>query len=88
MSGALEAAVRVVLEEIERSRAAEVEAAVRKAVRQYRSSVLLDKEVGLEIVDLVYRFKHFNPGQKLNLNFDVDPPPLPEGVIEEMIEDY
>ncbi|CAL2266624.1 unnamed protein product [Prunus armeniaca] len=40
------------------------------------------------MADLLYRFKRFNPGQKLNLNFVVDPPPLPEGITEEMIEDY
>lgn len=48
----------------------------------------MDNEVGLEMADLVYRFKCFNPWQKLNLNFAADPPPLPEGFTEEMIEDY
>ncbi|CAL2270929.1 unnamed protein product [Prunus armeniaca] len=61
-------------------------------MKQYRSSVeftaLLDKEVGLEMVDLIYCFKRFNPGHKLNLNFVADPPLLPKGVTEEMIEDY
>ncbi|CAB4264387.1 unnamed protein product [Prunus armeniaca] len=38
--------------------------------------------------DLIYRFKRYNPSAKLNLNFADDPPPLPEGVMEEMIEDY
>ncbi|CAL2238125.1 unnamed protein product [Prunus armeniaca] len=37
---------------------------------------------------LLYRFKRYNPRQKLNLNFIADPPPLPEGMTEEMIEDY
>ena len=40
------------------------------------------------MADLLYRFKRYNPGQKLNLNFAADPPPLPEGLTEEMIEDY
>ena len=100
MKGALEAsvnaakevettkeAVRVVLEETESSKAT-----VCQAIDLYRSSeeftILLDKEVSLEIMDLIYRFKHFNPGQKLNLNFAVDPSPLPEGLTKEMIEEY
>ncbi|CAL8991637.1 unnamed protein product [Prunus brigantina] len=62
------------------------------AIRKYRHSTdfsaLLDKEVGSEMVDMVYRFKRYNPGVKLNLNFIADPPPLPEGITEEMIEDY
>ncbi|CAL8168183.1 unnamed protein product [Prunus armeniaca] len=61
-------------------------------MKQYRSSeeftALLDKEVGLKMADLIYRFKCFNPDHKLNLNFVADPSPLPEGVTEEMIEDY
>ncbi|CAL2227548.1 unnamed protein product [Prunus armeniaca] len=40
------------------------------------------------MADLLYRFKRYNPGKKLNLNFIADPPPLPEGMTEEMIEDY
>ncbi|CAL8174403.1 unnamed protein product [Prunus armeniaca] len=40
------------------------------------------------MVDLLYRFKRYNPGKKLNLNFIADPPPLLEGIIEEMIEEY
>ncbi|CAL8091857.1 unnamed protein product [Prunus armeniaca] len=40
------------------------------------------------MVDLIYRFKRYNLGTKLNLNFIADPPPLPEGVTEEMIEEY
>ncbi|CAL2276739.1 unnamed protein product [Prunus armeniaca] len=40
------------------------------------------------MADLLYRFKRYNPGRKLNLNFIADPPPLPEGLTEEMIEDY
>ncbi|CAL2276722.1 unnamed protein product [Prunus armeniaca] len=40
------------------------------------------------MVDLIYRFKRYNPGTKLNLNFIADPPPLPKGVTEEMIEEY
>ncbi|CAL9011370.1 unnamed protein product [Prunus brigantina] len=78
--------------ESERAKAAEIDAAVREAIRGYRSSeeftVLLDREVGSEMADLLYRFKRHNPGQKLNLNFIADPPPLPEGITEEMIEDY
>ncbi|CAL2256741.1 unnamed protein product [Prunus armeniaca] len=91
---ALEAkeAVEVALEESERAKAAEIEAAVQEAIRKYRHSTdfstLLDKEVGSEMVDLIYRFKRYNPGTKLNLNFIADPPPLPEGVTEEMIEEY
>ncbi|CAL9024699.1 unnamed protein product, partial [Prunus brigantina] len=72
-------AVEVALEKSEHSKAVEIEADVREAVRSYRSSeefiVLLDKEVGLEMA-------------KLNLNFIADPPPLLEGMTEEMIEDY
>ncbi|XP_034229566.1 uncharacterized protein LOC117638567 [Prunus dulcis] len=85
-------AVQDALEESERTKAAEIEAAVRSAVQGYRSSeeftTLLDGEVGSEMADLMYRFKRYNPGQKLNLNFAADPPPLPEGITEEMIEDY
>ncbi|CAL2225171.1 unnamed protein product [Prunus armeniaca] len=77
--------VEVVMEDMEWSKAAEVEAAVQHAITQYNSS---DKEVGLEMVNLIHRFKRFNPSAKLNLNFVVDPPPLPEGVIVEMIKDY
>ncbi|KAH0996420.1 hypothetical protein GBA52_020284 [Prunus armeniaca] len=40
------------------------------------------------MVDLLYRFKWYNPRQKLNLNFIADPLPLLEGITEEMIEDY
>ncbi|CAL8174198.1 unnamed protein product [Prunus armeniaca] len=40
------------------------------------------------MTDLLYRFKRYNPGKKLNLSFIADPPPLPEGMTEEMIEDY
>lgn len=71
--------VQVALEETKRSKAAEVEGAVKEAVRQYQSSeefiVLLEKEVGLEMVDLIYCFKRFSPGQKLNLNFAAYFPP-------------
>ncbi|CAL2237955.1 unnamed protein product [Prunus armeniaca] len=56
--------------------------------RMPKFSILLDKEVGSEMVDLLYRFKRYNPGQKLNLNFIANPPPLPEGMTEEIIEDY
>lgn len=51
-------------------------------------TILIDQEVGLEMVDLVFRFKRFNPGQKLNLNFAEDFPPLPKGVTKEMVEAY
>ncbi|CAL8090458.1 unnamed protein product [Prunus armeniaca] len=84
--------VEVALEESERAKASEIEAAVQEAIRKYRHSTdfstLLDREVGSEMVDLIYRFKPYNPGTKLNLNFIADPPPLPEGVTEEMIEEY
>lgn len=39
-------------------------------------------------MDLIYRFKRFNPGKKLNLNFVADFPPLSEGITEEMVEEY
>ncbi|CAL9016711.1 unnamed protein product [Prunus brigantina] len=88
-------AVQVALEKSERARASEIEAAVQEAIWKYRHysdfSTLLDKEVGSEMVDLVYHFKRYNPGQKLmflNLNVTADPPPLPEGITEEMIEEY
>ncbi|CAL8990927.1 unnamed protein product, partial [Prunus brigantina] len=85
-------AIQVAMEELERRRDSDIEAAVQEAIRKYRHSTdfsaLLDKEVGSEMVDLVYRFKRYNPGVKLNLNFIADPPPLPEGMTEEMIEDY
>ncbi|KAL6269364.1 hypothetical protein ACE6H2_026275 [Prunus campanulata] len=85
-------AVQAALEASERAKEAEVEDAVRGAIRDYRSSTeftsLVDNEVASEMADLIYRFKRFNPGQKLNLNFAVDPPPLPEGITEEMIEEY
>ncbi|CAL9019503.1 unnamed protein product [Prunus brigantina] len=75
-------AVQVALEESERAKASEIEAAVQEAIQRYRYSTefstLLDKEVGSEMVDLVYRFKRYNPGQKLNLNF----------ITKEMIEEY
>ena len=89
---AVSEAIQDALQESERTKAAEIEAAVQSAVQGYRSSAefttLLDKEVGSEMADLLYRFKRYNPGQKLNLNFAADPPPLPEGLTEEMIEDY
>ncbi|KAL6276206.1 hypothetical protein ACE6H2_019807 [Prunus campanulata] len=85
-------AVQAALEVSERTKVAEVEAAARRAIRDYRSSTeftsLVDNEVASEMADLIYRFKRFNPGQKLNLNFVADPPPLPEGITEEMIEEY
>lgn len=85
-------AVQVVLEDNERSRGAKVEAIVKEAINQYISSedftVLLDKEVGLEMVDLIYRFKCFIPGKKLNLNFVADFPSLPKEITEEMVEEY
>ncbi|CAL2247083.1 unnamed protein product [Prunus armeniaca] len=95
LSSALESAqlsAKEALEESERAKASEIEAAVQEAIQKYRYSpnfsTLLDKEVGSEMVDLIYRFKRYNPGTKLNLNFIADPPPLPEGVTEEMIEEY
>ncbi|CAL2246183.1 unnamed protein product [Prunus armeniaca] len=47
-----------------------------------------DKEVIGQCDDLVYRFKRYNAGKKLNLNFFQDLHPLPKGVIEEMVEAY
>ncbi|CAL8080848.1 unnamed protein product [Prunus armeniaca] len=91
---ALEAkeAVQVAFEESERTRASEIGAAVQEAIQGYRRSAefsaLLDKEVGSEMAELVYRFKRYNPGKKLNLNFIADSPPLPEGITEEMVEEY
>lgn len=89
---AMKEVAQVVLEEAKQSKATELQAAVREAVRQYSSSeefiVLLDKEVGLEMVDLFYCFKRFNLSQKLNLNFAGDLPPLLESVTKEMIKDY
>ncbi|CAL9017933.1 unnamed protein product, partial [Prunus brigantina] len=85
-------AIQVAMEESERTRASDIEAAVQEAIWKYRHStdfsVLLDKEVGSKMADLVYRLKRYNPGVKLNLNFIADPPPLPEGMTEEMIQDY
>ena len=89
---AVSEAIQDAMQESERTKAAEVEAAVKTAIQGYRSSeefaALLDGEVGSEMADMLYRFKRYNPGQKLNLNFAADPPPLPEGITEEMIEDY
>ncbi|BBH04439.1 hypothetical protein Prudu_015583, partial [Prunus dulcis] len=89
---AVSEAIQDAMQESERNKAAEVEAAVQTAIQGYRSSgefaALLDGEVGSEMVGMLYRFKRYNPGQKLNLNFAADPPPLPEGITEEMIEEY
>ncbi|CAL9007788.1 unnamed protein product [Prunus brigantina] len=87
---ALEAkeAVQVALEESERTKALEIEAAIRGYRRSSEFSTLLDSEVGEEMAGMLYRFKRYNPGKKLNLNFIADPPPLPEGITEEMIEEY
>ncbi|CAL9018120.1 unnamed protein product [Prunus brigantina] len=87
---ALEAkeAVQVALEETEQTKASEIEAAVRGYRRSAEFSNLLDSEVGEEMAGLVYQFKRYNPGKKLNLNFIADPPPLPEGITEEMIDEY
>ncbi|BBH07565.1 hypothetical protein Prudu_019540 [Prunus dulcis] len=89
---AVSEAIQDAMQESERTKAAEVEAAVKTAIQGYRSSeefaALLDGEVGSEMADMLYRFKRYNPGQKLNLNFAADPPPLPEGITEEMIENY
>ncbi|CAL9000920.1 unnamed protein product [Prunus brigantina] len=81
-------AVQVALEESERTKASEIEAAIRGYRRSTEFSNLLDSEVGEEMAGLLYRFKRYNPGKKLNLNFIEDPPPLPEGITEEMIEQY
>lgn len=84
--------VQVVLDDWERTRAREVDLAFRQIIAHYCSSeeftILLDKEVDLEMADLICHFKRFNPGQKLNLNFTGDFPPLPEEVTEESIEAY
>ncbi|CAL2230451.1 unnamed protein product [Prunus armeniaca] len=72
----------------ERSRAAELREAKAKALANYRNSeeftALLDKEVMDQCDDLVYRFKWYNADKKLSLNILRDPPPLPQGIIEEM----
>ncbi|KAI5343605.1 hypothetical protein L3X38_011481 [Prunus dulcis] len=56
-----------------RSHAAEVEVAETEAVAKYRSSdeftLLLDKEVMDQYVDLGYWFKRYNADKKVNLNF-------------------
>ena len=89
---AVSEAIQDAMQESERNKAAEVEAAVQTAIQGYRSSgefaALLDGEVASEMVGMLYRIKRYNPGQKLNLNFAADPPPLPEGITEEMIEEY
>ncbi|KAI5338793.1 hypothetical protein L3X38_018065 [Prunus dulcis] len=85
-------AVEVVLEAAEQSRADEIKAAVKKVITQYRSSedftVLLDREVRARMVDLIYRFKCFNLGKKLNLNFLANFPPLPEVLMEDYESEY
>ncbi|CAL9010659.1 unnamed protein product, partial [Prunus brigantina] len=45
-------------------------------------------EIKAAMAGLLYRFKRYNPGKKLYLDFNADPPPLPEGMTEDMIEDY
>ncbi|KAL6292538.1 hypothetical protein ACE6H2_000680 [Prunus campanulata] len=86
------AAVEVALDAAERSHGGEVEEAKVKAVADYRMSeeftLLVDKEVMEQCDDFVYRFKRYNADKRLNLNFLRDPPPLPEGVTEEMVEAY
>ncbi|KAL6278781.1 hypothetical protein ACE6H2_022382 [Prunus campanulata] len=86
------AAVEVAMDAAERSHLKEVEDAKAKAVADYRASegftLLVDKEVMEQCDDFVYRFKRYNADKKLNLNFLRDPPPLPEGVTEEMVEAY
>ncbi|KAL6280046.1 hypothetical protein ACE6H2_016927 [Prunus campanulata] len=76
----------------DRSHAKELEEAKAKAVADYRASeeftLLVDKEVMEQCDDFVYRFKRYNADKKLKLNFLRDPPPLPEGVTEEMVEAY
>ncbi|CAL8175093.1 unnamed protein product [Prunus armeniaca] len=98
---AAKGAVQAALEESERAKAVEIDAAVREAIRGYRTSeeftVLLDNEVGSEMADLHYRFKRFNPGQKLNLNFEggdapeeasaAEGPAITEGARDETIAD-
>ncbi|CAL2256364.1 unnamed protein product [Prunus armeniaca] len=85
-------AIQVAFEESEQVRASEIEAAIQEAIRGYRQSseftTLLDKEVSSEMADLLYRFKRYNPGKKLNLKFIADSPPLPEGITKEMIKGY
>ncbi|CAL8088572.1 unnamed protein product [Prunus armeniaca] len=95
MTAALEGAqlavketVQVALEESERAKASEIDEAIRTFRQSTEFSILLDKEVGVEMADLLYRFKRYNPGRKLNLNFIADPHPLPEGLTKEMIKDY
>lgn len=38
--------------------------------------------------DFLYRVKRYNARQKLELNFIRDPPPLLEGVSEDIVEAY
>lgn len=84
------AAMEVAMEAAEQSHVARVQEVRMKAVADYRNSeefmAMLDKEVMDQYDDFVYRFKHYNKGKKLNLNFLRDPPPLPKGIIEEMVE--
>ncbi|CAL8175948.1 unnamed protein product [Prunus armeniaca] len=84
------AAAEAAKEEVIRSRVMEVDEAKKRVVAEYRSSeeftTLLDKEVMKQCEDLIYLFKRFNADKKLN--FLQDMPPLPERVIEEMVEAY
>ncbi|XP_021832639.1 eukaryotic translation initiation factor 5B-like [Prunus avium] len=86
------AAVEVAMDAAERSHVKELGEAKAKSVADYRASEeftrLVDKEVMEQCDDFVYRFKRYNADKKLNLNFLRDPPPLPEGVTEEMVEAY
>ena len=86
------AAVEVAMDAAERSHARELVEEKAKAVADYRSSEeftrLVDREVMEQCDDFLYRVKRYNADKKLNLNFLRDPPPLPEGVTEEMVEAY
>ncbi|CAL9017677.1 unnamed protein product [Prunus brigantina] len=92
MTAALESAKLSAREALEAKEAVQVALEIEAAIRGYRRSsefsVLLDSEVGEEMAGLIYRFKRYNPGKKLNLNFIADPPSLPEGITEEMIDEY
>ncbi|KAL6293977.1 hypothetical protein ACE6H2_002119 [Prunus campanulata] len=86
------AAVEVAMDAADQSHAKELEEARVKAVADYRSTeeftLLVDKEVMEQCDDFVYQFKRYNADKRLNLNFLRDPPSLPEGVTEEMVEAY
>ncbi|XP_016648286.1 PREDICTED: uncharacterized protein LOC107880709 [Prunus mume] len=74
--------------EDDRAKVAEVGQVLQAHANLVKDMQAAEREVGSDMADLMYRFKRYNPGQKLNLNFIADPPLLPEGVNEDMIEEY